>query len=122
MTLRERNQREPSAPRNTGTRNAPIPKPCSIRSETIAPTRPTQLRADCEPVSTDALLNEGSSGEYEARARNNSRPEIQSTNPISSLSRRLFVGAKICEKYFMGHGRQPAAMKCFRMPEAGQNN
>jgi hypothetical protein len=68
----------------------------------MAHSSPTQLRADCEPVSSDALLNEGSSGEYEARARNKSRPETQSTNPISSLSRRLFVGAKICEKYFMG--------------------
>src|SRR5712692_10755789 len=84
-TLRERNQRDPSAPKNTGTRNAPMPKPCSVRSETIAPTRPIQLRAAREPVSTEALLNEGSSGEYEANARNRSSPETQSRNPISSL-------------------------------------
>ena len=63
VILRERNQREPSAPRNTGTRKAPMPKPCSIKSEIMAPTSPTQLRAAREPVSTEALLNEGSSGE-----------------------------------------------------------
>ncbi len=63
VILRERNQRAPNAPRNTGTRKAPMPKPCSIKSEIMAPTSPTQLRADCEPVSTEALLNEGSSGE-----------------------------------------------------------
>ncbi len=89
------------APRNTGTRNAPMPKPCNIRSETIAPTRPIQFRAAREPVRTEALLNEGSSGEYEASARKSSRAETQSRNPISSLSRRLFVGANICEKYFI---------------------
>src|SRR6266436_5142938 len=107
-TLRERNQRDPSAAKKTGIRNAPIPKPCSIRSETIAPTRPIQLRAAREPVSTEALLKEGSSGEYEASARIRSSPETQSRNPISSLSRRLLVGAKIREKYFMGCVGQPA--------------
>ncbi len=44
-TLRERNQRAPRPPRNTGSRNAPRPKPCSRRSEVSAPARPTQLRA-----------------------------------------------------------------------------
>src|SRR5438105_1306810 len=100
--LRERNQRAPSAPKNTGSKNAPMPKPCNIRSEVIAPTRPIQLRATREPVSTEALLKEGSSGEYEAKARNRSSPDTHSRKPISSLSRRLLVGAKICEKYFMG--------------------
>ena len=62
--LRERNQREPSAPRNTGNQKcADTQSLAASRSETMAPTRPTQLRADCEPVSTEALLNEGSSGE-----------------------------------------------------------
>ena len=40
-----------------------MPNPCNIRSETIAPTRPIQLRAARDPVSTEALLKEGSSGE-----------------------------------------------------------
>ena len=86
-----------------------MPKPCNIRSETIAPTKPIQLRAAREPVSTEALLKEGSSGEYEASARNSSSPVTQRRNPISSLSRRLFVGAKICEKYFIecGYGGNP---------------
>ena len=95
----------PEAQKNTGSRNAPMPKPCNIRSETNAPTNPIQLRAAREPVSTEALLNEGSSGEYEASARKSRSAETQTRNPISSLSRRLFVGAKICEKYFIGRAR-----------------
>ena|SRR5437868_3626935 len=110
--LRERNQRAPSAPKNTGTKNAPMPKPCNIRSEVIAPTRPIQLRATREPVSTEALLKEGSSGEYEAKARNRSSPATHSRKPISSLSRRLLVGAKICEKYFMGSVAILQTRKC----------
>ena len=73
-----------------------MPKPCNIKeSPAVAPTRPIQLRAARDPVSTDALLNDGSSGEYEASARNSSSPETHSRNPINSFSRRLFVGANI---------------------------
>src|SRR2546428_10013714 len=102
MTLRERNQRVPSTAAKTGSRYAPMPKNCSIRSETMAPTNPIQLRAAREPVSTDALLNDGSSGEYEASARKRRSAETHSRNPISSLSRRLLVGAKIRDKYVIG--------------------
>src|SRR2546427_4917622 len=102
MTLRERNQRVPSTAAKTGSRYAPMPKNCSIRSETMAPTNPIQLRAAREPVSTDALLNDGSSGEYEANARKRRSAETHNRNPISSLSRRLLVGAKIREMDFMG--------------------
>src|ERR1700722_1584493 len=101
-TLRERNQRMPSAAEKMGRRNAPIPNPCRMRSETIAPTTPIQLRAAREPVSTDALLNDGSSGEYEANARKRRRAEMHNRKPTSSLSRRLLVGAKICERYLIG--------------------
>ncbi len=62
-TLRERNQRAPSIAGNTGSRNAPMPKPWNIRSEIIAPTTPIQLRAARVEVSTEALFSDGSSGE-----------------------------------------------------------
>ena len=101
-TLRERNQRMPSTAEKMGIRNAPIPNPCSTRSETMAPTTPIQLRAAREPVSTEALLKDGSSGEYDAKARKRRRAEMHNRKPTSSLSRRLLVGAKICERYLIG--------------------
>src|SRR5205807_6116189 len=119
---RDRNQRVPIMPANNGRRNAPTPKNCSRRSETKAPTMPIQLRAACDPVSTDALLKDGSSGEYEAKARKRRSAETPNKNPTSSLSRRLFVGLKIRETNFIGaspHRRAnhtPAAM-----PEARQS-
>src|SRR6202795_1014545 len=60
-----------------------------------APTTPIQLRATCVPVRTEALLNEGSSGEYDASARKRRSAETHNRNPISSLSRRLPVGTKM---------------------------
>jgi hypothetical protein len=87
---------------NTGSRNAPIPNPCNTKSEMRAPTTPIQLRAARDPVSTEALFNEGSSGEYEANARKRRSAETHNKNPTSSLSRRLLVGAKICERYLIG--------------------
>src|SRR6202049_3532015 len=101
-TLRERNQRRPSTAEKMGRRKAPIPKPCRTRSETRAPTTPIQLRAAREPVSTEALLNDGSSGEYEANARKRRRAEMHKRKPTSSFSRRLLVGAKICLRYLIG--------------------
>src|SRR6266851_10353406 len=56
---------------------------------------PIQLRAACDPVSTEALLNDGSSGEYEASARKRRSAETHSRKPISSFSRRLPVGTKM---------------------------
>src|SRR5437016_7035546 len=102
MTRRERNHRIPNPIANTGIKNAPMPQNCSIKSAMTAPTKPIQLRAACEPVSTEALLNDGSSGEYEASARKRRSAETHNRNPISSLSRRLLVGAKIREMDFMG--------------------
>src|SRR5271165_1545348 len=92
---RERNQRAPSTAEKKGSRNAPIPKPCSTRSEITAPTTPIQLRAAREPVSTEALFNDGSSGEYEAKARKRRSAETHIKKPISSLSRRFPVGLKM---------------------------
>src|SRR5271169_480648 len=60
-----------------------------------APTTPIQLRATRVPVSTEALFSEGSSGEYEASARNRRSAETHNRNPISSFSRRLPVGLKM---------------------------
>src|SRR5579872_780615 len=102
VTLRERNQRMPSTAKKMGSRNAPTPKPCRTRSEMSAPTTPIQLRAARAPVNTEALLNEGSRGEYEAKARKRRSAKIHKRKPISSLSRRLLVGAKICLRYLMG--------------------
>src|SRR5271168_3545570 len=79
----------------TGSKKAPIPKNCSVKSEMSAPTTPIQLRATWVPVSTEALLSEGSSGEYEASARKRRSAETPSRKPISSLSRRLPVGTKM---------------------------
>src|SRR5947208_10921751 len=56
---------------------------------------PIQFRATREPVNTDALLKDGSSGEYEANARKRRSAETHSRKPSSSFSRRLFVGLKI---------------------------
>src|SRR5277367_2559480 len=67
-----------------------------------APTTPTQLRAAREPVNTEALFNDGSSGEYEANARKRRSAEMHKRKPTNSLSRRLLVGAKICERYLIG--------------------
>jgi hypothetical protein len=47
------------------------------------------------PVRTEALFNEGSSGEYEASARKRRSAETHSRKPISSFSRRLPVGTKM---------------------------
>src|SRR6266576_4635007 len=99
--FRERNQRTPRPAAKTGMRNAPIPKNRSIKSETKAPTTPIQFRAARESVKIEALFSDGSSGEYEASARKRRRAETHNRNPISSLSRRLLVGAKILDKYFI---------------------
>src|SRR5579863_10330449 len=99
---RERHQRTPSTAEKTGSRNAPIPKPCKTKSEITAPTTPIQLRAAREPVSTEALFSDESSGEYEANARKRRSAEMHKRKPTSSLSRWLLVGAKICERYLIG--------------------
>src|SRR3954470_5843777 len=101
---RERNQRAPSMASTNGRMNTPMPKNCSTRSEAMAPAMPIQLRAACELVSEDALLNDGSSGEYDASARNRRTAETISKNPISSLSGRLLVGTRALERYLIGAG------------------
>lgn len=62
---------------------------------------PIQLRAACEPVRMEALLNEGSSGEYDASARKRRSAETHNRNPTSSFRRRFLVGVKIFEKNVM---------------------
>src|ERR1035438_10239229 len=84
-----------------GSRNAPMPKNCRVRSEMSAPTTPIQLRATWVPVSTEALFSEGSSGEYEASARKRRSAETHNRNPTSSFRRRFLVGVKIFEKNVM---------------------
>jgi hypothetical protein len=85
---------------------------------------PIQFRATREPVSTEALLSEGSSGEYEASARNRRSAETHSRNPSSSLSRRLFVGLKIRATNFIGgmfYGRNCVARTLLSAREAPRN-
>src|SRR5581483_7240175 len=78
------------------------PKNCSSRSAPNAPTMPIQFRATRELVSAEALLSEGSSGEYEASARKRRSAETHNRNPSSSFSRRLFVGLKMRAMNFIG--------------------
>src|SRR5271157_3857381 len=94
-TARERNQRTPSMPRNRGSRNDPTPQNCRTRSEVYDPAMPIQLRAECDAVRSDWLLSEGSSGEYDDRAKKSRRAEMHNRNPNSSFRRRFLVGAKI---------------------------
>src|SRR5579862_552268 len=108
-TFRDRNQRAPSISGKTGSRNAPIPNVCRQRSEITAPTIPIQLRAPRAVVKTEALLNEGSSGEYEEIARNRRSAETHSKKPINSFNRRLLVGLKMREKAFIEAYSAPVA-------------
>src|SRR5262250_4005491 len=94
-TLWERNQRIPIPKANRGSRKALMPRNCHSKSEPYAPAIPIQLRVTREPVNTEALLKEGSKGEYDASARKRRSAETHNKNPSSSFSRRLFVGLKI---------------------------
>src|ERR1017187_5197031 len=62
---------------------------------------PIQLRAACDPVRIEALFSDGSSGEYDANARNRRSAETHNRNPTSSFRRRFLVGEKIFEKNVM---------------------
>src|ERR1019366_6796103 len=66
---------------------------------------PIQFLAACDPVSTEALLSDGSSGEYDASARKRRSAETHNKNPTSSFRRRFLVGEKIFEKIVMWQRR-----------------
>src|SRR5436190_20447953 len=68
-TFRDRNHRCPNIPKYTGTRNTEIPMYWNRMSLNNAPASPIQLCAGREAVAVDAVLNDGSSGLYEASAR-----------------------------------------------------
>src|SRR5580700_1137368 len=92
-----------------GSKKAPMPKNCKVRSEMSAPTTPIQLRATWVPVSAEALFSEGSSGEYEASARKRRSAETHNRSPISSFSRRLPVGTNMLARkrmWAVSHGRE----------------
>src|SRR5664280_2061559 len=91
---RERNHRSEYSTRKTGIRNTATPNTCSAKSLRLAPTTPIQLCAGLEAGGVDAVLNDGSSGEYDASARTRRTAKTNTRNPISSLSRRLAVGEK----------------------------
>src|SRR5271170_1722244 len=67
---------------------------------------PIQLRAACDPVRMEALLSEGSSGEYDASARKKRSAETHNKNPTSSFRRRFLVGVKILAKNVMWQRRR----------------
>src|SRR5580658_1772422 len=69
---------------------------------------PIQLRAACDPVRIDALFSDGSSGEYDAKARKRRSAETHNRNPTSSFRRRFLVGVKIFEKNVMWQRRRGA--------------
>src|SRR5581483_9811516 len=71
---------------------------------------PIQFLAMRDPVSTEALFSDGSSGEYDASARKRRSAETHSKNPSSSFSRRLFVGLNSRAMNFIGRMR-PAREK-----------
>src|ERR1035441_2176522 len=70
---------------------------------------PIQFLAACDPVSTEALLSDGSSGEYDASARKRRSAETHNRNPTSSFRRRFLVGAKMLEKNVMWQRRHRRA-------------
>src|SRR5437763_15331026 len=69
-----------------------MPKVCSARSLRPAPTTPIQSCAGRPTGGLAAVLNDGSSGEYETRARTRKVAKTNTRKPISALSRRLAVG------------------------------
>src|SRR3954470_10056940 len=105
-TGRDRNHRIASRNTITGARKIVTPQNCSSRSAMCEPAMPTQLRAVVlmgrnEPLPEDAVLNEGSVGEYETSESNNNAAPTSSRKPISSLKRLLLVGMNTRAKYFI---------------------
>ena len=60
--VRERIQRRPTLPIQSGSKNAASPMACSSRSLVHAPNRPIQLRTACAWVVSTAVFSEGSVG------------------------------------------------------------
>src|SRR5271167_4923065 len=83
---------------------------------------PIQLRAACDPVRTDALFSEGSSGEYDARARKRRSAETHNRNPTSSFRRRFLVGVKIFLKNVMWQRRPASGKSLPKAPLRGQSS
>src|SRR2546421_709713 len=94
ITARDLNQRTPRLEKMTGKTKTEIPKNCNSRSLDMAPASPIQLLVVCEGNADEAVFSDGSSGEYEASARKRSAEKTSRRKPISSLSRRFFVGVK----------------------------
>src|SRR5271165_3701941 len=98
---RERNQRSAESSRKIGIRKTATPNTCNARSLTMAPKTPIQLCAGRPAGGFDAVFSEGSSGEYETRARTRRTAKTKTRKPISSLSRRLAVGVKVRAMMFI---------------------
>src|SRR5271157_1028912 len=116
---RERNQRSEENSRKTGIRKTATPKTCNARSLTMAPKTPIQLCAGRPAGGFDAVFSEGSSGEYEIRARTRRTAKTKTRNPISSLSRRLAVGVNVRAMMFIlayGLTAEPPAAAGLRGP------
>src|SRR5271165_1465160 len=98
---RERNQRSAESSRKIGIRKTATPNTCNARSLTMAPKTPIQLCAGRPAGGFDAVFSEGSSGEYETRARTRRTAKTKTRKPISSLSRRLAVGVNVRATMFI---------------------
>src|SRR3954471_4464707 len=75
---------------------------------------PIQLCVGLQAGRLEAVFNDGSAGEYEARARNRRSAETNNRKPISSLSRRFLVGVNATETNFMKACRLGAEDTSFR--------
>src|ERR1035438_6797401 len=84
-----------------GIRKAATPRACSVRSLASAPDNPIQLCAGRLAGGAAAVLNDGSRGEYETRARTRRSAKTSTRKPISSLSRRLAVGTNARDRTVM---------------------
>src|ERR1019366_9447522 len=116
---RERNHRSEYSTRKSGIRNTATPNSCSARSLTVAPTTPIQLWAGLEAGGVDAVFSEGSSGEYDTRARTRRAAVTHSREPISSLRRRVAGGIKAPETIVMGAVRratEPRPLRGLMLP------
>src|SRR5271169_6311023 len=71
----------------------------------MAPTTPIQLCAGRPAGGFAAVFSDGSSGEYETRARTRRVAKTKTRKPISSLSRRLAVGVNGRAKFIFAFGR-----------------
>src|SRR5512146_3413303 len=87
------------------------------RSLSSAPAIPIQFCAGCDGETREAVLKDGSSGLYEASARNRRIAATNRRNPTSSFNRLLPVGVNSREKKFIMARGQTAVIPPHPEPE-----